>query len=206
MAQLPLPLAYYRSTGYADYFVSEANREAAAWLGGEAATRTLLVGPAGSGKSHLGRIFAARPGALLLDDADRMPDQAALFHAWNAATPTQPVLYTARIPARHWARLSDLASRLAATPTLVIAEPDDALLLAVLAKQFADRGVRIDPDVAAFIALRIERSFAAVAATVAAIDARALADSRDVTIPLAREVLEAQGDLLDVIDLSPRLG
>ena len=34
--------------------------------------------------------------------------------------------------------LPDLASRLAATPTLVIADPDDALLAAVLAKQFAD--------------------------------------------------------------------
>ncbi len=107
-----------------------------------------------------------------------------------------PVLFTASAPPRTWVRLPDLASRLAATPTLVIGPPDDALLSALVVKHFADRGIRIAPDVVAYVVVRIERSFAAVATTVAALDAAALASGREVTVPLARTVIEGQGDLL----------
>lgn len=155
----------------------------------------MLIGPAASGKTHLGRLFAARHGATLVDDADRR-DQEALFHAWNAATDAAPVLFTARDLPRAWVTLPDLASRLAATPTLVIGPPDDDLLARLLIKQLADRGLRVAPEVAAFIALRIERSFAAVAATAALLDAAAMATGREVTVPLARGVLDGQGELL----------
>lgn len=197
MPQLPLPLAYASAQGKADFVIAAANADAVAWLSGPPAPRSLLVGPPGSGKSHLGRIFADRHGATLIDDADRAGDATAAFHAWNAASAAAPVLFTARDLPRRWVTLPDLASRLAATPTLIIAEPDDALLTAVIAKQFADRGVRVAVDVVGYIVLRIERSFAAAATTVAAIDALALATRREVTVPLARETLEAQGDWLE---------
>lgn len=217
MTQLPLPLAYAPAIGTADFVVAPANADAVAWLAGSPAARTLLVGPPASGKTHLARMFAACHGAGLIDDADQRHDDTALFHAWNAATPALPVLFVARALPRFWATLPDLASRLAATPTLVIGPPDDALLAAVLVKQFADRGVRIASDVVTYVVARIERSFAAVAATVDALDASALATGREVTVPLARAVLEGQADWINqaqadhgdpapVIDLSPRLG
>ncbi len=196
MNQLPLPLAYRAATGAVDFVRAEANADAVTWLSGEPGPRTLLVGPPASGKTHLGRIFAARHGATLIDDADHV-GQEALFHAWNAASATAPVLFTARDLPRRWATLPDLASRLAATPTLVIGPPDEALLGALLVKLFADRGIRIAPDVVAFVVLRTARSFAAIAATVAALDAAALAAGREVTVPLARTVLEGQGELLE---------
>jgi chromosomal replication initiation ATPase DnaA len=206
MTQLPLPLAYASGQAHADFMVAAANADAVAWLSGAPASRSLLVGPPGSGKTHLGRVFAARHGATLIDDADRLGDDSMLFHAWNAASAATPVLFTARGLPRGWVTLPDLGSRLAATPTLVIGAPDDMLLAGVIAKQFADRGVRVAPDVVNFIVLRIERSFTAVATTVAAIDALALATRRDVTIPLAREVIERQGDWIEgdavIIDLS----
>ena len=195
MTQLPLPLAYRPATGAADFVHAPANADAVAWLDGPPAARTLLVGPPASGKTHLGRLFAARHGATLLDDADAHP-QDALFHAWNNADARAPVLFTARTLPRQWVTLPDLQSRLAATPTLVIGPPDDALLASLLVKQFADRGVRIAPEVVAFVVLRIERSFGGVAEVVAALDAAALAAGREVTIPLARAVLEGQGDWL----------
>ena len=195
MDQLPLPLAYRPASGAADFVHAAANADAVAWLAGPPAARTLLVGPPASGKTHLGRNFAARHGATLLDDADAF-DQEALFHAWNAADTDTPVLFTARTLPRQWATLPDLASRLAATPTLVIGPPDEALLASLLVKRFADRGVRIDAHVAGFVTLRIERSFAAVTEIVTALDAAALARGREVTIPLARAVLEGQGDWL----------
>ncbi|MGI4880295.1 MAG: HdaA/DnaA family protein, partial [Janthinobacterium lividum] len=90
-----------------------------------------------------------------------------------------------------------------------IHDPDDAVLAAVLAKSFADRGLRVASDVAAFIVARIDRSFVAISEIVAVLDALALASGREITVPLAREVLEMQGDWLEpapaVIDLSPGL-
>lgn len=195
MDQLPLPLAYRPATGAADFVHAAANADAVRWLDGPPAPRTLLIGPAASGKTHLGRLFAARHRALLCDDAD-LTEQEPLFHAWNAASTAVPVLFIARALPRMWVTLPDLASRLAATPTLVIGPPDEDLLAALLVKQFADRGVRIDASVVAFIVVRIERSFAAVAETVARLDAAALERGREVTVPLARAVLDGQGDWL----------
>jgi chromosomal replication initiation ATPase DnaA len=195
VGQLPLPLAYHAATGATDFVHAAANADAVAWLSGPPAARTLLVGPPASGKSHLGGLFSAQHGATLIDDAETVA-QEALFHAWNAASEAAPILFTARSLPRQWVQLPDLGSRLAATPTLIIGPPDDALLATLLVKHFADRGVRVSPDVIAFVTLRIERSFAAVAATVAALDAAALAGGREVTIPLARAVLEGQGELL----------
>ncbi len=196
MPQLPLPLDYAPASGVADFVVASANADAVAWLAGMPAPRTLLVGPPASGKTHLGQLFAARHGATLLDDADRL-DQELLFHRWNSATTDRPILFTARALPRRWVTLPDLASRLAATPTLVIGPPDEALLASLMVKQLADRGVRVDALVVAFVTLRIERSFAAVAEVVAALDTAALAAGREVTVSLVRAVLERQGDWLD---------
>ncbi len=192
MAQLPLPLAYREALGVADFFVSDANVEAVRWLDrwpDWPQPQALLTGPPASGKSHLARVFAARTGATIADDAEH-GDAEVLFHAWNAATAARPLLIVART--RPALGLPDLASRLAATSALAIRDPDDALLGAVLAKQFADRGLRVGPEVTAYILARIERSFAGVAAAVAALDGAALAEGRAVTVPLARTVLEAQ--------------
>lgn len=192
MSQLALPLAYRCAAGEADFLVAPANAQAVAWLDRWPAwpmPRTLLAGPPASGRSHLARLFAARAGATLLDDADHAPPEA-VFHAWNAAAPARPLLLVA---APGWRPpLPDLASRLAATPAVAIAPPDDALLAALLAKGFAERGLRVTPEVIDYILARAERSFAAVAATVAALDAAALAAGKGITLPLARAVLMAQ--------------
>ena len=82
-----------------------------------------------------------------------------------------------------------MSSRLAALPAVEIAPPDDSLLAAVLVKQFADRQVAVAPEVIAYLAARLERSFAAAAEAARALDEAALAGARAPSIPLAREVL-----------------
>lgn len=197
--QPPLPLAFAPRLGEADFFVSDANREAVEWLAAPerwAMPRVLLVGPEGAGKTHLARLAAARTGGRLIDDADRLADGEPVFHAWNAATVERPLLLAARRLPQFWAhRLPDLASRLAATPMLRLAEPDDRLLAAVIAKQFLDRGLKVTPDVVQWLCLRIERSFAAASDAVARLDAAALAERREITVPLARAVFDAQFEL-----------
>ncbi|MFN6952927.1 MAG: chromosomal replication initiator DnaA, partial [Albidovulum sp.] len=71
-----------------------------------------------------------------------------------------------------------------------ISAPDDALLAAVLVKHFADRQIVVAPDLIPWLVARMDRSFAAARALVAAIDARAMADGRPVTRTVARQVLE----------------
>jgi chromosomal replication initiation ATPase DnaA len=77
---------------------------------------------------------------------------------------------------------------------VAIGAPDDALLAAVMVKQFADRQLQVSEDVVAFLMPRIERSFAAVGSLVAALDGLALAQHRKITVPLARQVLDQIGN------------
>ena len=149
-------------------------------------------------------------GAAVVEDVDRIADappgatpetppggaaraEAALFHLMNlAAAEGCALLLTGRAaPARWPVALPDLASRLAALTPARLGPPDDALLAAVIAKALDDRGLRFEAGVPAFLAMRIERTFAAAEAVVARLDAASLAQGRAVTRKLAGEVLTA---------------
>jgi chromosomal replication initiation ATPase DnaA len=189
--QLALPLAWQAARGSADFFVSAANAAAVRFLDDWSIWPlpvALLIGPEGSGKSHLAAIFARRANARLVDDADRMADEEALFHGWNEAIEQQrPLLLTARSAPADWGvRLPDLLSRLNATPAVRIGSPDDALLDALFTKLWRDRGIMIAPQVSAHVLARIERSFAAVSRAVARLDRAALEEGRPVSLALAR--------------------
>src|SRR3954470_14371724 len=74
-----------------DFVPSGGNREALAWLDrwpDWPAPALALNGPAGSGKTHLARIWAARANAAVLDAADlegkSVPDLTALTQAHAA--------------------------------------------------------------------------------------------------------------------------
>lgn len=193
-----LPLAWPADLAPARLAITDANREAAAWLAAPAlwpVPATLLVGEEGSGKSHLAAWFAASHDARVIENADAA-DPESLFHAWNAATRARPLLLTSRRMPRDWGHgLPDLASRLAATPLVRLGDPDDELLAAVIAKLFAERGIKVGDDLVRWLVVRIERSLAAARDVVAALDAAALARRRPVTIPLAREVVDGQFSL-----------
>jgi chromosomal replication initiation ATPase DnaA len=173
----------------------------------------LLVGPKGSGKSHLGAIWArlaqasavsggrladaelvelARGPALLIEDADRIgPEEAALFHLLNLAREHgASALITARLAPDLWGlKTADLLSRLRLAPTLTLGEPGLELTQAVLVKLFSDRQLIVDATVIAYIALRIERSLDAARAIVAALDREALARGQRVTRAMVAELL-----------------
>jgi chromosomal replication initiation ATPase DnaA len=177
-----------------------------------------LVGPEGSGKSHLAAIWAEAAGARFLsaralgmsdlpgalatgalvieDIAAGALNERALFHLLNLAREEDAyLLLTARTaPARWNIGLADLLSRLRAIPVITLAAPDDALLRALLVKLFADRQLAVDESLLAYLTTRLERSFAAVRAAVAALDREALRRKRPVTRALAAEVLR-QGEI-----------
>jgi chromosomal replication initiation ATPase DnaA len=172
----------------------------------------LLVGPEGSGKSHLGaiwaqlagaRVVAARAleavklpatlatGALVVEDlAEGAFEERALFHLLNLVREEAAwLLMTARQPpAALTITLRDLASRLAALPVVQLAPPDDALLRAVIVKLFADRQIAVEENVVSYLLTHIERSFAAARAAVERLDREALRLKRPVTRALAGEL------------------
>jgi chromosomal replication initiation ATPase DnaA len=219
-AQLPLALGVPEAASRReDLIVGAANANALAWIDrwpDWPAPGLVLHGPAGSGKSHLARIWSERAAArrapadldpaallrdgaraLLIEDAPdwiaaRGPDgERALFHVHNLVQQQGgSLLLTAREPASRWGvSLADLRSRLNALPSVGLSAPDDAMLAAVLAKLFADRQVPPDAEVLRYIVARVERSFEVLAPIVDAIDRAALAAKRPVTLPFARMVL-----------------
>jgi chromosomal replication initiation ATPase DnaA len=173
----------------------------------------LLVGPEGSGKSHLAAIWAEQAGArsisvhaltaaavpgalatgaLVLEDL-KSPDvdERALFHLMNLAREEEAfVLITARMAASALQiELRDLRSRLRAVPTVSLLAPDDQLFRALIVKFCADRQLAVDETVVSYLATRIERSYAAVRQAVELLDTEALRLGRPVTRALAAELL-----------------
>jgi chromosomal replication initiation ATPase DnaA len=204
----------------ASFIVSPGNAEALAAIDGWRGwpdPRLVLVGPANAGKSHLGAIWAeatnARrvggnldrvgdPGsAILVEDADRLDAGEAMFHVLNAAEAERPVLMTARTPPRDWpTALPDLRSRLNALRVVELAAPDDVVLLGLLDKFFRERNIKPEPDVAPYLAKRIERSAAAAATVVARIDEAAAAERREITRAFASRIFERELRSPDLFD------
>jgi chromosomal replication initiation ATPase DnaA len=118
-------------------------------------------------------------------------DDRALFHLMNLAREEAAfVLLTAREPPSAFQiELRDLRSRLRAVPTVSLLPPDDQLFRALIVKFCADRQLAVDETVVAYLATRIERSYAAVRQAVELLDAEALRLGRPVTRALAAELL-----------------
>jgi chromosomal replication initiation ATPase DnaA len=119
-----------------------------------------------------------------------------LFHLLNSAAERGGVLLTARTRPSAWpTALPDLRSRLNALSVAELSEPDDAVLSGVLARLFAQRSIRPPEDLIPYLLRRIERSVPKARDVVERLDEEAAALHRPVTRALAREVLEASGDL-----------
>jgi len=181
----------------------------------------ILHGPPGGGKSHLGSVWRARAGAIeiaassvnaadidgalgaakavLLESADVHVEHEAfargLFHLYNMLAERRGhLLLTARRPVQQWPlALADLRSRLQAAPAAAIELPDENLTAALLVKLFADRQLKVGEELLNYLLARMERSFDAARRLVAALDAAALDAKRNVSVPLAGEVLARLG-------------
>jgi chromosomal replication initiation ATPase DnaA len=196
--QIALPLDW--SAGGADdgaLIVGTSNADAVRYLRHVATwpVRTaVLVGPRGSGRSLIGRLFARDTGGRVIDGHDSVSEEE-IFHAWNAAQAGgPPLLIIADAPPSAWQiALPDLASRLAAVPVLTIGEPDDCLARDLIEALFARRGIALAPEVASYIVPRMERSYAMIHRIVAALDAASLEQGRRVGVRLTRETLLSQG-------------
>ncbi len=220
--ELGRPTPFRRS----DFIVSPQNADAVraldAWPNWHGGCLT-LVGPAGSGKSHLALTWAAcahaaivRAGetpspldlerlagrAVLFEDADRGAGDEVLFHLINmAGAPGGGLLLTARTPPSAWAAaLPDLRSRLNALPVAELPGPDDAVLTATLNKFFRERNIKPADDLIPYLLRRIERSIPRALEIVVLLDEAADAEQRPISRALARQILENEGAGPDLFD------
>ncbi len=177
-----------------------------------------VYGPAGSGKTHLCQVWRRSSQAVEVtverlrryDPPDLLGGQnncaldgfasvvgqepevaQRMLHLYNMILERGGYLLVSdrEPPARWRCPLADLHSRLAGMQAVALKQPDETLIQAVMVKLFADRQLTVGPDVIRFLTPRIERSLDAARQVVAAIDERALAAGRAVTVPLARQVL-----------------
>jgi chromosomal replication initiation ATPase DnaA len=181
----------------------------------------IVYGPAGAGKTHLAHVWQAKSrgklmsideiavgdaGALVvsnrqiaIDNADRVSGDADrernLLHLYNILREAKGyLLLTAIVPPAQWnIELPDLRSRLLASPATALAAPDEALLSALMIKQFGDRQLDVKTDVIEYILPRLVRTPEALRDLVAALDRASLAENRRITVMLARRVLEEGG-------------
>jgi chromosomal replication initiation ATPase DnaA len=101
------------------------------------------------------------------------------------------LLTSTTAPSRWGLTLPDLRSRMEGTSLATLDEPDDALLAAMLTKQFADRQLTPTPEAVTYLLRNMERSAAEAVRIVAQMDRRALAEGRKITRKLALEVLQS---------------
>ena len=154
----------------------------------------VLTGPRKSGRSLLARIFAAKSGGQLLDDAERQ-SETTIFHAWNRAQEDRrPVVIVADAAPPEWAiKLPDLRSRLTASPTVRLGDPDEDLMRVLFERQFLHRHLDARPDLIEWLVKRIERTHVALLRTVDLLDQAALESRKRLSIPLARATLARVG-------------
>jgi chromosomal replication initiation ATPase DnaA len=212
--QLALKLGHAENYAREDFLSGPCNEEALRLIDcwpDWPANAIALVGPEGSGKTHLASIWAAdagarvvsaralteadlpsalATGALVVEDAVAAADERALFHLINLAREQNAfLLFAARTAPATWpVAIADLRSRLRALPVVTLQAPDDAILRAVLVKLAADRQLALDESTVRYLTTHIERSFAAARDAVITLDHEALRQGRPPTRALAAEL------------------
>jgi chromosomal replication initiation ATPase DnaA len=206
--QLVLPIEPRPRLTRADFIAAPGNERALTFLESFPhwpAPAASLYGPPASGKSHLAQIWAgaagasviaaaelrqAPLGAVVVEDIDAAADdghEQALFALFERG---EPLLLTGRTPPATWpVALPDLASRYGAVLAFDLGAPDDALLVQLAAKLFADRQLVVPDSVVRHMIDRLARSPEAIRDLVSLADARALSEKRPINLGLIRDLL-----------------
>ncbi|PHR55431.1 MAG: hypothetical protein COA43_15500 [Robiginitomaculum sp.] len=217
--QLPLDLAVEPDYSVSAFLRGTCNQEA--WVAltdanplaaNPWANRVLaLVGPLGSGKTHLGHIWAERQPAIKLDGLDKFKpkrewrgrslwidnaasaDEFTLFTLINLAITSdiEALLLTDRSAPSEWdVQIPDLHSRLRNVQTVKLSEPDDDVLMDIVDKLFKDRGLRVSMGVIQYLVANTDRSVNALRVLIVKLDEYAAQEKINVTRSFVAKFLQ----------------
>lgn len=215
--QIPFDLAPTPNFDLARFEIGACNRSAfnavSAWPNWPSPI-LLLIGPAGSGKTHLGQGWARKMGGsiwtpdlsdynaktVLFFDACDTADENQLFTLMNYALNGQiaGLLLAARTAPQNWdIQIKDLRSRLVNTPAALLSDPDDEILEPIIRKLFEDLGREVRADVVQYLIKHAERSIDVLKPVIADLDFAARTAKRDLTRAFASQCLKSwsQGSL-----------
>jgi chromosomal replication initiation ATPase DnaA len=218
VGQLALPFGSRPALGWEDFIVAPCNEQALRFIErwpDWPASAAAVFGPHDSGKTHLARIFCDRSEARLLSPADLLnidandwpPDGAMAIELeeWVPHVelerrifavlerPVGTLLLTARSAPVNWATsLGDLKSRFDSLLAFPVWAPDDTLLSAVIRKHFSDRQLALSEGIVRRLLVHVERTPQAIAAFIARLDEKALAEKRVISERLVLELIETE--------------
>jgi chromosomal replication initiation ATPase DnaA len=217
-SQLALPFGSRPALGREDFIIAPCNEQSLRFIErwpDWPARAAAIFGPRDSGKTHLARIFCNLSGAPLLSapelatfDLGEWPPDGAIaveLEDWIAdpererrifallERPSGTVLLTGRAPPRQWTTsLGDLRSRFDSLLAFPVWAPDDTLLSALVRKHFSDRQLAVADNLVRQLLLHVERTPQAIAAFIARLDERALAEKRPVGERLVMELIQSE--------------
>jgi len=163
------------------------------------AAAMMLLGPEGTGKTHLGQAWHAVSQGVFIDDAHTWSD-GDLFGMINRALRGEipGLLLASRVSPTDWGvSLPDLTSRLGAMPVMQLHEPDDDSLHPITRALFAQQGREVGRDVVDYLLKYTDRSVPALRATIRMIDEAASSAKVDVTKVFAAKVVKETLDMFE---------
>ncbi len=165
-----------------------------------------------SGKSHLANIFKLKSKAFLIkgneidnsifksiklyesiiiDDFEECNEEEILYSIFNLIDQdSKYLLINSLKPINEIKyRLPDLTSRLKNCLYVVIENPDDELLFAIILKNFSDRQIKIEKKIINFIISRIDRSYRKIDEFIYKIDELSLKKKKPINLKTIKEIL-----------------
>lgn len=198
-----------------DYFVSECNRQAYdnlfKWPKWDSKLIN-LVGPKGSGKSHLLEIFSIKNNflkvnslaeikkkletiikydKLIMDDINQI-DEKVFFSILDNYISNNKFLIISTIDSllTYKFKLADLKSRITLFHKYEIYQPNDKMIYFLIQKFLSDRQIKIKKDLITHIIKKIDRSYNRIMKFIDQIDRQSLSNNKKIDYKLINNILD----------------
>jgi len=214
--QLILKFPEHKAYKREDFYVSPSNEEAYDFINSWPKWIKRIVnifGPPGSGKSHLASILKGKTKcleifpeklngniivefktkeAIIIENFNEKISEEHLFSLWNIALQDNKyfLINSTKPIGSYKFKLPDLLSRTKSSLSIGIKLPSDDLITAIIAKNFSDKQIMVEPKHIEYIIKRIDRSYEKISRFIITLDTYSLKKGSPFGLKLIKEVLK----------------